>query len=396
MRCLWKPDRDSWQEAMEFCRLHYREAAGPIVAALKYHHDLVQAAGVHPTCFSTEAGLCMTPQTARRLMGYYQQAMSLAKSDVVRDRVEKASLCAYRAALSAASMNLSCADGVCRPDLTGLDPDLLDRYEALCAKHGATTESIDVPISTYVDGLRKLYAGLRAVTIENATWRVVVLPDSNGKVVEMTYKPTGRNVAKPYRAFNRFRHEEWVREGAGPAARSILAFEVLDAQPDNLVIAATAEDGTRFERTIALAGDKVRFETQITASAARSISLWVHPEYDAGTSLGDARIVGVYVRKGRSWVQANSDWMPGVTSADQEALVKTAVAGGRYAYYNHRAKFGVEERYDPKEFRGLGLYWEPSRRQVNLELIPRATSLAAGESTRYGYEVRYLSGPPVR
>jgi hypothetical protein len=396
MRCLWKPNRNSWQEAKEFCLLHYRESSGPIIAYLKYYHDLVEAGGVHPTCFSTESGLCINPQSARRIMGFFHEAMALAKSDAVRDRVEKASLCAYRAALSAASVDLTCANGICRPDLTGLDPNLLDRYEAMCAKYGATTESIDVPVGTYVESLRMLYAGLDAVTIENATWRVVVLPGSNGKVVDMTYKPTGRNVSKPYRAFNRFRYEEWVREGAGPASRHILAYDVVEANPDRLVLAVTAEDGTRFARTISLVGDAVRFDTAITANAARSIDLWVHPEYDAGSTSTDAQTVSVYVRQGGRWMQANKGWKDGQPNPDQDTRVKNAVAGGAFAYYNHRARFGVQEKFDPSEYRELGLYWGPSRQQVNLELIPKATSLAQGEQTHYGYEVRYLAKPPLK
>jgi hypothetical protein len=53
-RCLWKPGRDSWREAEEFCRLHYKGAAQPILDYLAYYHDLVGASGVHPTCFPTE------------------------------------------------------------------------------------------------------------------------------------------------------------------------------------------------------------------------------------------------------------------------------------------------------------------------------------------------------
>ena len=30
-RCLWKPGRDSWQETIAFCRMHYAESAQPII-----------------------------------------------------------------------------------------------------------------------------------------------------------------------------------------------------------------------------------------------------------------------------------------------------------------------------------------------------------------------------
>jgi hypothetical protein len=395
-RCLWKPGRDSWKEAMEFCRLHYGESSGPIIAYLTYYHHLVASKGVHPTCFPTESGLCINPQSTRRMIDYFRQAMALAKSDTVRARVEKASLCAYRAALSVTSMQITYEDGICRPDLTGLDPRLLDNYDAMCRTYGVTMESEQMAVGTYIDGLRKFHAGLKAICIENDTWRLVVLPGSNAKLVEMTYKPTGRNVIRPFRAFNRFRYEEWVRDGAGPGAQNIHAFDVLEAQPDRLVVAMTAEDGTRFERTISLAGDTVRFDTAITAGTDRSLDLWVHPEYDAGTPITDSRILGVYIKHGERWVRVTRTDRAEQFTQDLTPRVQAGLAGGAFAYYNHRAGFGVEQRYDPVDFRDLGLYWMSSRQQVNLELMPKVTSLKQGAQARYSYEVRYLSKPPVK
>ncbi len=62
-RCLWKPGRDSWAEALEFCRLHYGEAAPVMIDYLHYYHDLVEASGAHPDCFPTEASLAINPDS---------------------------------------------------------------------------------------------------------------------------------------------------------------------------------------------------------------------------------------------------------------------------------------------------------------------------------------------
>jgi hypothetical protein len=233
------------------------------------------------------------------------------------------------------------------------------------------------------------------VVIENATWRLVVVPGSNGKVVEMTYKPAARNVIRPHRAFNRFRYEAWVRDGAGPAAYHILAYEVVSQAPDRVALALTTEDGSRFERQIALVGDAVRFDTTVSTPAARSLDLWVHPEYDAATTSPDPRVVRIYVRAGGGWVQANEGWRDGLSNSTQESLIRSAAAGGEYAYYTTAGKFGVEQRFDPAEYRELGLFWGTERQQVNLDLMPRERSLSPGGRTHYGYEVRYLASPPI-
>jgi hypothetical protein len=392
-RCLWKPGRDSWKETEEFCRLHYREAARPILDYLTWYHDQIGASGVHPTCFPTESSLGMNQETAERILGDFRKAMSLAKSDEVRTRVEKASLCAYRAALSGSTIRMQYADGVCRPDLTGLEPGLLDRYIALCAKYGATQEHELMTTEAYLSGLRQFFKGLKAVRLENDTWRVVFLPESNGKVIEMTFKPTGRNVVEPARAFNRFRYEEWVRQGEGPMALNILPFDV-EAQADRATLTLTTADGSRLQRQIVLAGDAVRFETSLTAGAPRSFDLYVHPEYDTGTLADDPTIVGIYV-KHPEWTCVNHGWDDAHATPGKIAPIKEAAAGGAYAYYNRQARFGVEQRFDPQEFTSLGYYWNPSRRQINLELFPRVVTLEKGQQAKYSYEVRYLAEPPV-
>lgn len=393
-RCLWKPGRDSWKEAEEFCRLHYRESAQPILDYLAYYHDLVDAAGVHPGCFPTESALCINPDTAPRILEFFREALSLAQSAEVRARVEKASLCAYRAALSAAGMRLVYDNGICRPDLSGLEPDLLDRYVALCAQYGVTMEDEGTPVSSYLDDLRKFHAGLKAVRIENETWRLTLLPESNGKIVEMTYKPTGRNVVQPTRALNRFRFEEWVRQGQGPTAVNILAYDA-QAQPDKVALTLTTADGTRIERNITLAGDAVRFDTTMTANGPRPFDVNVHPEYDAATTSDDSDVLSVYV-KTPEWVHANKGWKGAVPTEAQYTIIKNAVAGGAFAYYNHQARFGIEQRFDPQEYNSMALFWSPSRVQVNLELFSKIRSLAKGQQARYAYEVRYLKEPPLR
>jgi hypothetical protein len=393
-RCLWKPGRDSWKEAMEFCRLHYAEAAGPIMAYLAEYHREVARAGLHPTCFSTESALRLDEPTTKRIWDRFAEAMRLAGSEAVRQRVEKASLCAYRAALSQATGKLSYQDGVCRPSASEYRSDLLDAYAALCAKYGATMESETVTTEAYVASLQALFAGLKAVRLENSIWRVTVLPGSNGKIVEMVHKPSGRNVIQPHRAFNRFRYEDWVREGEGPGARSIMAYDVDRTDPDRVSMSLRTPDGTRFERTVCLVGDAVRIEGSVTASAARPLDLWLHPEYDAASDKGDPEVVSIYVRA-PGWVQANKGWKDARPLPGSESLITGAVSGGAFAYYNHRERFGIVQSFDPALMGRLGLFWSPSRLQVNLEMFPKKTSLAAGETTQYWYEVRHLAESPV-
>lgn len=392
-RCLWKPGRDSWTESLEFCRLHYGAAADNIIAYLTDYHALVDEAGTHPTCFPTESALAIGPESARRIMAYFTEALAQPLSAAEKARVEKASLCAYRAALSAVEMNLIYADGVCKPDLGGLDPDLLTRYEELCAKFEVSMESELTPIAAYHAATRKLHEGVEAVKAENDVWRILVLPDSNAQLIEMTYKPTGRNVTYAARSLGRFRFEEWVRQGQGPGAENIVAFDAA-ASPNEIVLTHTTEDGSRFVRTIRLEGDVLRFAMEMTAGTDRAADFFVHPEYDAGTFSDEPAVVALYV-KAPEWVQANKDWHEAISTDAQVEVIKNATGGGVFAFFNHEAGYGIEQRFEPAAFSSLAHFWSPSRRQVNLEMFPNIVDLKAGDTTGYTYEVRYLSAPPV-
>jgi hypothetical protein len=185
------------------------------------------------------------------------------------------------------------------------------------------------PTERYIVSMRALHAGLKAAAIENEFWRLVVVPDSNGKVVEMTYKPTGRSISRAPRGFNRFRHEEWVRQGAGPTPEQVLAFDA-QAEPQKIRLSLTAKDCARVARTIALVGDAVRFETRLTAGDPRPFEILVHPEYDTASMSMDPDVLGIYVKK-PDWVHANGKQTAAMSTDRQRAIVKDAVSGGAYA-----------------------------------------------------------------
>jgi hypothetical protein len=119
----------------------------------------------------------------------------------------------------------------------------------------------------------------------------------------------------------------------------------------------------------------------------------VHPEYDTATSSSDPDALGVYVRQ-PAWTQVNRRWREVPPADELRAAVAGAAGGGAFAYFSRQAGFGVEQRFDPQGFAALGLFWDPSRQQINLELETPVLALAAGQQAAYAYEVRYLSAPP--
>jgi hypothetical protein len=136
---LWNPQRSGAELIDEFLTLHYGPAAPPIREFLEYTHDRAEASGLETACFGRAADYAVDAETARVGLDAFRRARELATDDVLRARVDKASICAYRAALEPAWY-------VERRDQ--LDPHVWEslrpiatRFLELCAAHEVTRPS---------------------------------------------------------------------------------------------------------------------------------------------------------------------------------------------------------------------------------------------------------------
>ncbi len=96
---LWDPNRNFRQLMDEFLNLHYGRSADPIRRFINLVHDHAQASGLATGCGGQAKDFAIDESIARAGLDAFDEAMKLADSDAVRGRVEKASICAYRAAI---------------------------------------------------------------------------------------------------------------------------------------------------------------------------------------------------------------------------------------------------------------------------------------------------------
>ncbi len=136
-RLLWDPQQDGDRLCEEFIRLHYEEAAQPILDYAGMLHDNAESRGLHPTCFPTPEEVGLDPEIAGKALSYFGQGLELASSAEVRARVEKASICAYKAKIATGS-----------PTDEGRAA-LLEHYIALCRRYGLTHGSEQTPAEQY-------------------------------------------------------------------------------------------------------------------------------------------------------------------------------------------------------------------------------------------------------
>jgi hypothetical protein len=98
-RLLWDPTENAEQLINEFARLHYGNAAPPIIRFINLLHDHAQAQDIDEDCFGSAADYGIDSMIVEEGLKAFDEALSLAESDIVRQRVEKASVCVYRAAI---------------------------------------------------------------------------------------------------------------------------------------------------------------------------------------------------------------------------------------------------------------------------------------------------------
>ena len=131
-RLLWNPDLDDKEVINEFLVLHYGKAAPPIRRFVEIMHKHYRDTGLHLSLMDNR-NPPIDRAVAQSGLNLFKQAMELAENDTIKARVEKASLCAYRAVL----------DPVCNLNKEQVDPalahkmrPLVRRFFHLCDKYG--------------------------------------------------------------------------------------------------------------------------------------------------------------------------------------------------------------------------------------------------------------------
>ncbi len=141
-RILWKPNLDDKAVLEEFVRLHYKSSAQPILDYINMFHDNAEQKGLNPGCFPLPADVGLDPEMCQKIMAYFNKALELADDDIVKARVEKASICAYRAMIEAGG-EIADRDAV------------IDRYIDLCKRYNMTMAAETIPAETFFEQLKK-------------------------------------------------------------------------------------------------------------------------------------------------------------------------------------------------------------------------------------------------
>ncbi len=391
-RTLWDPSLDSGALVEEFCDLHYGEAAPAILEYIKLIHDNAEQSHCHPNCGAAPVELGLTPEVARQSVDLFTKAMAAAEDNEVLARVEKASIPAYRALILVNGFPWKVENGICKRDLPADYSQLVPRYIELCKKFNMSMVSEQLPSKDYFERLEKMEA-MPAARLENDIWRITVLPEQNGKLIELFHKPSGRFLLP---AITRDNILQGALDEVGQLGFASTAFSPFHAEvKDNTIhLTRLLEDKSTAERSITLKKDAVEIQSCVVnrSSAPKVFQYRLRPEFDAFTASLDSDVVSVY-SKGAAWEKINRDWKDN-RGPDKGKML--AARGGGFAYLNHEAKAGIRIDYDAKCVKNPQLWWRPQYQQINLELFSQEQELKPGQSLSMTYRLSFLSEPPIK
>ena len=152
-RLLWDPTLDGKVLIDEFVRLHYGSAAEPIRTFVNLFHENAIQKRIERTCLHPRAAEWgIDAQITQAGLQAFAKALQLADDDAVRGRVEKASICAYRAAVEdawlwAVGKREQLGSEKMPDDIAQRTRPHLKRLFELCRTHGVTHWSQHATIS---------------------------------------------------------------------------------------------------------------------------------------------------------------------------------------------------------------------------------------------------------
>ncbi|MBN1342799.1 MAG: DUF4838 domain-containing protein [Phycisphaerae bacterium] len=177
---LWDPNRSGEALLDEFLRLHYRRSAPPIRRYINLVHDNAQRLGLHRACSGCAVDFGIDDRIVKAGLAAFDEALELADDKLVRARVEKASMCAYRAALE--PIFALGDDALADPDVIAKTAPTLNRFIALCERFGVERLSEGKAFKAFgALGLPvEALAGRRVLQLPK-TWRFKIDPKNVGQ-----------------------------------------------------------------------------------------------------------------------------------------------------------------------------------------------------------------------
>ena len=390
---LWHPSASGQVLRDEFLDLHYREAAPAIRLYIDRLHDNAEARGVHPACFPHAQEVGLDPHMAAGGLDLFRHALAQTDDEVLRARIEKASISAYRGMFDAGA-TYQVQDGWLKTTFPARFGNIVNEYIALTKKYKMTRASEGGPIEDYYNRLKRNADGQPAVRLENDVLRVTLLPNRAGTIIELFHKPTGRHLIEGILSHRiAFGIDQGIDEWALAGYGHNNPWEFKAQTSGNSVhMVKTLPYGATIERTIRLADDapeKIQCKTVLThhGNPGHRYKFFLRCDFLDPIDVNRTDRVDAYVRTDR-WHKVPGAWR----ERESEAASLTRHPQARaIALFNHDAKLGLAIQFDPKKTERVRLPIKSAFFRTDIEVLANDFRLNANETFEYEYAIELLT-----
>lgn len=394
-KCLWNPELNSWKLTEEFCNLYYKKAAKPILEYLTKLHDNIEEKKLKAKFNALPKDVGLDATFAEWIFDKFQDAIKLADDEEVKNRVERASLCAYVAVIEAARGELRYNNGKANYLSTEKYKKILSDFPALAKKHHmyyySEEENPNIDeVEKYFNNELNIYknGGRPAVQLKNQDWKLTILPEENGKCIELRNEKNNINLLS----------NDVTDLSAGFFTESFLNRKNNDTinfsaaiNNNELMLHAILKDSTGYLRKITLgenADPSILLESTIKnqSSVEKTYQLKVDVNTNTGARERDFNIFKAFVKNNNKLVAFNNGLI-GSHGPDEQLLVQ-AKNGGEISLLNTQKSSGFRIIYTPQMADALNASWTNSGLIFNLGFKTVSVTLKPGETYTLKYAIK--------
>jgi len=141
-RLLWNPGLNGEKLISEFINLYYGRAAPSIQRFINLIHDNAEAKGIDRDCYGRRLDFGIDDSIIKKGFVIFDEAMRLAENEIIRNRVEEASICVYSAVVDDV-YKWACVDNnsgkIIPPEMASRTRPIVRKFFELCGKYGVTS-----------------------------------------------------------------------------------------------------------------------------------------------------------------------------------------------------------------------------------------------------------------
>ena len=336
-RLLWDVKADVEQARREFLEAVYGRVAPLVAEYLELLHKQVrmppEGRGHHIWIFQHPGASYLEDDFLARARQLLERAEREAQEEAVRRRVRKMRLSIDYVELTRA-MAFELREGWYAMPHPELIRQRFAEFMSEVRAYGIQQLHEGRNLETDEKEFERRLIRHGVVTLENQTLRVQIVPGLDARIVSLTHKPSGKELLlRPDPGERGYPNVGGITVQAYPDYQSRpweASWQVVSASADRVRLAGSLANGLRLRRTVELAGNEVRMESELENGAAAPIqaALAVRANYGPGR-VQDPRL-GVAYRTRDGKAVDRTLFEPGLETSGAETLEGAACPDGAW------------------------------------------------------------------